>query len=238
MDCKKARKSIVLDHYGELGPDEQARLAEHLDACRECVAELEDTKRVFAFIDSGAQPATPLPDPEQAWRRIQSAIRREFRPERSPLSVGRRWVFAGAALVLVLVAGIFIGRTWFMPRTAPITTAQATPAAPSFKPVLAAYFETLKPVLIDYANSGATPPAGRAIVVDEKIIQMLQLDNALLKRKLAGKDRAAAELLDDIDLILREISHQESPDAASPGAIRDLIRQKDVLFKMNIIKTL
>ena len=67
---------------------------------------------------------------------------------------------------------------------------------------------------------------------------MLQLDNALLKRTLAGKDRAAAELLDDIDLILREISHQESPDAASPGAIRDLIRQRDVLFKMNIIKTL
>jgi len=238
MDCKKARKSIVLDHYGELGPDERARLAEHLKACRQCAAELEDTKRVFAFIDSDAQPATPLPDPEHAWRGIEAAIRRENRPERQPLSVGRRWAFTGAAFALVLIAGVFIGRTLFMPRNAPITTAQTTTTGPSLKSVLAAYFENLKPVLIDYANSVDAPPTGRAIVIDEKIVQMLQLDNALLKRTLAGKDRAAAELLDDIELILREISHQESPDAASPGAIRDLIRQRDVLFKMNIIKTL
>jgi hypothetical protein len=238
MDCKNARKFIVLDHYGELDPAEKARLAEHLKTCQTCATEREDTKRVFALIDATARPDVVLSDPDRAWQAIHSAIGRERAPALRPSLYGRRWALAGASLMLVLVAGIFIGRTWFAPRLKPEATAQAAVTGPSFQPILASYFDSLRPVLIDYTNSADSAPAGGAVVVDAGVIQRLQLDNALLKRRLAGKDRVAAELLDDIDLILREISHQETPGAASPAAIRDLIRQRDVLFKMNIIKTL
>jgi hypothetical protein len=238
MDCNKARKFIVLDHYGELPTADAAWLAEHLKACRACAAELEDTKRVFALIDKSAQPVAPLSDPDRAWQGIQSTIRLECSPERRSFRFGRRWALAGVALAFALVAGIFIGRNWLSFRVQPEKSARAVTSGPSLKSVLASHFEALGPVLIDYANSADASPSGGTVAVDMKIIQRLQLDNALLKRTLAGKDPAAAELLDDIDLILREISHQESPEAASPTEIRDLIRQRDVLFKMNIIKTL
>jgi hypothetical protein len=152
---------------------------------------------------------------------------------------GWRWAWAAPAFALVLLAGMVIGRTWVRPQGTPQPAAvQAATAGPSLGPVMASYFENLKPILMDYANVSNGAPSGRTIVVEEKVIRDLLLENIVLKRRLAGKDPAAAELLDDLDLILKEISHRDAPDAASAGTIRDLIRQRDVLFKMNIIKTL
>lgn len=64
----------------------------------------------------------------------------------------------------------------------------------------------------------------------------LLLQNVLLQKALSKKDPASADLLDNIDLILKEIINRDRPTAASPASIRDLIRQRDVLFKLEILK--
>jgi len=239
MDCKRAAEAIVLDHYGELEPDEKARLEDHLEACPKCAAERKAMEKVFALVDACAPAETPLPDPERTWREIQKKIQAGSAFGRRPRAFGWRWAWAAPVFALVLLAGIFIGRTWFRPQGTPQPAAiQAAAAGLSLKPVMASYFENLRPILMDYANVSNGAPSGRTIVVEEKVIRDLLLENIVLKRRLAGKDPAAAELLDDLDLILKEISHRDAPDAASAGTIRDLIRQRDVLFKMNIIKTL
>lgn len=239
MDCKDASRAIVLDHYGELGPAEKIRLEEHLKTCRTCAAALEETKRVFALIDAFAPAEAPYPDPERAWRGILAGIRSGPAAERRRPALVRRWAFAAAAVVLVFIAGIYVGRTRFGPRRVSLpATAGAAASGHSLQPAVASHFENLKPILMDYANFTGGSSGGRAIVIEEKVIRDLLLENIVLKRRLAGKDSAAAELFDDLDLILKEISHQEGPDAASSGTIRDLIRQRDVLFKMNVMKTL
>ena len=48
----------------------------------------------------------------------------------------------------------------------------------------------------------------------------------------------AAELLEDIDLVLREINNMDPDDPDTPGMIRSLIDQRDILFKINVKHTL
>ena len=46
------------------------------------------------------------------------------------------------------------------------------------------------------------------------------------------------ELLEDIDLVLREIKNLESGDQATSSMIRELIQQRQILFKIDVIQKL
>jgi len=240
MKCKNARRAIVLDYYGELPPAEKAGLEEHLRTCRKCGAEREETVRVFSLLEANPPGDIPVPDTGLVWSRIENRLDPKRAPERRPAPAWniRQWAMAGAALALVLAAGIFIGR-----RASPLPSPPA--ASPSsgpvrttaaLKPVLAGHLEDLKPLLLDYANYTPDDAAGATVVIDEEFLRALLFQNVLLRKALAGSDPAAAELLDDCDLILKEIINRDAPAAASPEDIRELIRGRDVLFKLEIIK--
>jgi hypothetical protein len=245
MNCKKARDIMILAHYGEAGTDDKTRLDEHLRGCPACAAEQSETLRLFALIDEHAPESAPAPDWERVWQGVRAEIAGEQpahlpapQPSHAPW---RRWAFAGPALALVLVAGILIGRFGLAPAPHPAVSAAAAPASNGgspngIRPAFAAYLEDLKPILLDYAHYvPGEKPEGR-VVVGEAALRALMLQNVLLKRKLAEKDPAAADLLDDLDLILKEIVNRGPHDTNSPADIRALIEKRDVLFKMEILK--
>ncbi len=252
MNCKKARELMVLDLYGEAGAPEKARLEEHLRSCAACTAEKAEMGRLFTLLDEHKPEEAPAADWEKAWTGIQSGIggkarAARFSPAPRPFVVPRwRRAFAGAALVMVLAAGIVIGRFGFGPAARPsgsgtqatvATAAMATVPAPNgIRPAFAAHLEDLKPILLDYAHYVPGEKAEGRVVVDEAALRTLMLQNVLLKRKLAEKDPAAADLLEDLDLILKEIVNRGAKDSTSPAVIRDLIEKRDVLFKMEILK--
>lgn len=238
MKCKQAKKLVVLDLYGELKEPSRPQLQEHLDHCPECRAEFDLTRKVFAVLDECDPAAEPAADWNRAWDRVQAGIsappaRRE--PGRVP---AWRWAYAGAGLVLVLAAGIFIGKYAFPPSSIPAgTQAAAVPATPNgIRPAFAAHLEDLKPILLDYAHFVPGKKSGQKTFVDADILRGLVLQNILLRRKLVEKDPAAADLLEDLDLVLKEITNRGTNDPQAPARIRDLIEQRDVLFKMEIMK--
>jgi len=239
MNCKLARRAVVLDYYGELSPAEKSELASHLGACRKCAAERDETLRMFALLEANPPEPAPAPHSERVWNRIESRLASAKAPARHRAWAAPQWSLAGAALVLVLVAGIFIGRSFFTPQAAVDLTAKATETsrpAPGVKSVLAGHLEDLKPLLLEYANYSPETASGRMVAVEENLLRALMLQNILLRDALAKSDPKAAELLDDCDLILKEILNRNRPTAASPGEIRNLIRERDVLFKLEIIK--
>ena len=242
MTCKKAREIMVLEYYGEAGADDKARLDEHLRECPACAAERSETRRLFALIDAHAPEDAPAPDWERVWRGVRTGIAGEPLTRRPAPAPWRRWAFAGAALTFVLVAGILIGRFGLAPAPHPAVSAAAAASnanggAPNgIRPAFAAYLEDLKPILLDYAHYVPGQNIKGRVVVDEAALRTLMLQNVLLKRKLAEKDPAAADLLDDLDLILKEIVNRGPNDTNSPAEIRDLIEKRDVLFKMEILK--
>jgi hypothetical protein len=57
-------------------------------------------------------------------------------------------------------------------------------------------------------------------------------------RLVAQNDPDAADLLEDIDLVLREIKNIENTDPDAAGMIQQLIRQRDILFKIDVLQKL
>ena len=239
MSHKHARRAVVLDYYGELSPAEKTELASHLRVCLDCAAERDEILRMFALLDADPPDPAPAPNSEGAWNRIESRLAPAKRPARRRVWAAPQWSLAGAALALVLAAGVFIGRNVFAPRPPAERTATAARTlrpAQALKPALAGHLEDLKPLLLEYAHYSPETASGRPVAVDENLLQALILQNVLLRQALAETDPKTAELLDDCDLILKEILNRNRPTAASPENIRDLIRSRDVLFKLEIIK--
>jgi hypothetical protein len=236
MKCKHAREAVVLDLYGELPAEDKERLEAHLRTCRTCAAERDETLRLAAFLE--AHPPVPVPEPnrDRVWRGVEAALTSRPAPARRRFSFSRQWSFAGAVLILVLVVGIFIGRTVFSPAGEPMAAAGPVSAGAAMKPVLAGHLEDMKPLLLEFANAAAGTDPDRRILVNEAIVRALLLQNNLLRKALLKSNPDAADLLDDCDLILKEIINRDRPTSASPADIQDLIRKRGVMFKLEILK--
>jgi hypothetical protein len=249
MNCKNARQAVVLDHYGELDEKDRIDLEAHLRGCAACAADREETRRVLALVSTQGSAAVPRLDSEHSWRLVRAGIRDAAR-RRPAFAPGLRWGLAGAGLTLVLIAGILIGRFGLKngPAPSPVSAKSAVSAVPSgsasvlsaasLQPVLATHLEDLRPVLLDFANSVGNGKPGAVVSVDERLLRGLMLQNLLLRRALNGHDPAATELLDDLDLVLREIVNAKSPGGATTEQVRDLIKDRGILFRMQILKTI
>jgi hypothetical protein len=222
------------------------RLEDHIRTCPDCTADREETRRVLALVT--VRRAEPVPDfdPESSWRKIRAGIQSPRRTRYSFLASIPTWGWAGAGLSLVLVAGILIGRFGFKSAPEPpaarggeTISVAALAASPelSIRPALASHLDDLRPVLLDFANSVRTKTPGPEITIDQRLLRGLLLQNILLRRALNGNDPAAAELLDDLDLVLKEILNGKGPGGASPAQVRNLILDRSILFRMQILKT-
>ena len=153
-----------------------------------------------------------------------------------------RWVPAAAAIVLVFVLGIYLGRFWPSSQSEMVAQEEAViqeEGTSGFtQATLVQHFESLKPLLIDYANYATTEKEDSQIVVDRSIVRNLLVQNYLLLRMVAKDNPEAADLLEDIDLVLREIKNLENGDPNASRMIRELIQHRKILFKIDVLQQL
>jgi anti-sigma factor RsiW len=120
MKCAAAREWISDYVDGNLDPGREAEIKAHLEDCRECRELAAD----FAAIVRGAKSLGSLEPSPAVWPRITARVK-EARPEAPARPRERRswlqafwkhagWVYAGAAaLVLVIAGGIIVRQgTW------------------------------------------------------------------------------------------------------------------------------
>jgi len=237
VNCKKAKKYIILGLYEELAEGEKAELGDHLRRCPSCERELSLTKKIFTLLDQFQPAEGPETDRDRSWSDIRSRLLSAPAKPRTS-ATGLRWALAGTSAAIVLVAAFFIGKFGRAPvsgRTWPAAlSGSLSPDATG--PAFSAHLDDVKPILLDYAHFTPGEKTGREIAVDEDALRGLILQNVLLKRRLIGKDPAAAEFLDDVELVLREITNRGTDSPQSPAQIRDLIERRDILFKMEILR--
>lgn len=115
MDCAAVR--TVLDAYalGELSGPLPAAVQAHLGGCRGCHAELQRQNRLTRLL--AAVPVPAMPDNLMA-HLLHTAQLRNQRRER----LWRKGIAAAAVLVLGVVLGVFLSRTW-PGMTAPVSGA-------------------------------------------------------------------------------------------------------------------
>ncbi len=233
MKCKKYREQIILRYYGELSKIESNKLEEHLKLCPECVEELKSTYEVFSLMDKAEVEDIPQADWNKCWGGINTQIQKP-QYKSKPFSLFPRWAPIAAAAVFVFALGIFLGRFWQTEKT---TLDSPPPHSLNYLDIsLQEHFDNLKPLLIEYANYSPDVNNGDQIVMDRKMVQGLLIQNFLLMKTLAKNNPASALLLEDIELVLREITNLESGDNFTQSLIKELIDQRDILFKMEILQ--
>ncbi|MFC2166096.1 anti-sigma factor family protein [Acidobacteriota bacterium] len=247
MKCKTHREQIVLYLYGDLTEKEKAELEDHIKGCPECAADLAYTQDVFRILDDTKVESVPEADWDRCWSTINTNITDKVnKHERKKLFLLPGWAYAGASLVLIFVLGIAIGRFWLPSRSqttvadvAEPTTEQQIGVTPQYaQQSLNDHFEDLKPLLVEYANYTNEGNGKEMGTLDKEALKNLLIQNYLLKKIVAESNPSALEILEDLDLVLREIKNQRSDDKSASSLIKGLIQERDILFKMDVLKTI
>ncbi|NIO48165.1 MAG: hypothetical protein GTN73_01810 [Candidatus Aminicenantes bacterium] len=232
MKCKKYEEKIILHLYGELGEKEGAELENHINECPECSRDFAYTKKVFKALDKSKEEI-PEANWEKCWREIDAGAHKKSTLQKN-FFLFPRWAYAGAALLLVFVLGAIIGRFLFFPGQRVSDEQALIPGSIQF--TLQEYFEELKPVLVEYANYTSAEKREETIFMDKEIARNLLIQNILLRSIVAKTDPTLVQLLDDVDIVLKEISNLKKEDRQTPSLIRELIQEREILFKMEVLQ--
>lgn len=226
---------MILLLYGELEDRKRIELEDHLKGCPDCVEDFAYTKRVFRVLDDSRSECLPETDWEKSWRNIDSHIKLSPRSRRRPALVPR-WVYAATAVLFIFIVGVVIGRFW--PASTGDPSAQPSVSQAYVDQSLQQYLEDLRPILVEYANYTPEEKGEETIVMDKRVAHSLLIQNLLLRNVVAKTNSSLLPFLDDVDIVLKEISNLDIDDKQTPSLIKDLIREREILFKMEIIKTL
>lgn len=234
MKCKKYEEKLILYLYGELDEKERAEIENHINECPECSRDVAYTKKVFKALDK-SEEEIPEANWEKCWRKIDAGVYKKPSMKKS-FFLFPRWTYAAAALLLVFVLGAIIARfLFFSGQQAPDEQALS---ASSIQFTLQEYFEELKPMLVEYANYTSSEKGEETILMDKEIARGLLIQNILLKSIVAKADPTLVQLLDDVDIVLKEISNLKKEDRQTPALIKELIQEREILFKMEILQTI
>lgn len=267
INCKKF-KDIVVDalyDYDKLSGEDKRLFHAHLTTCPACAGEYEEMIGVLALMDQRDKPEMGEEFWDSYYLRLLEKMKESEEKEKNKIKnkiwlllkkwwenfkfdIKRlRWVLYPAAALLLVVLGIAIGRYLYLPSVPGEEEELISSAFSSerkISPVVAEHFETLRPMLIDCANYNAqeTSSGEDFVLIDKKILKKLALQNLLLKRIAArGNDVVLTQLLEELELILLELSNAEPGESNGDiagdetiGRIRDILKKNDTLFKMKI----
>ncbi len=229
MNCEQFQEVLVERIYGRLPADREAALQRHAGKCAGCKAALERTFEIQNVFDPGED--IPLPDFDRSWRSIQARTRR--RTWRWPvLYPVRRFSMAAAAVALVFVIGVFAGRSLFSPEPEP------NAAGPGFQGMtsIAAYTESLEPLLLDFANQRGQETDEELAELTRRVTVDMLAQTRLLKRAAArGGDEQLYILLDDIELVLISMANLGGQNGDVAAQLLEQIRHKSLLNRIKQI---
>ncbi|MBE0432069.1 zf-HC2 domain-containing protein [candidate division WOR-3 bacterium] len=112
MKCSKVRRKLSRYLDGEVCPDEQRLLSEHLELCRECQAELAALSRLGDVLNSTLEGMEIQPF---FMTRLRQCVREEVRPAMIIEKIRRVAVAAATAvgIVVSLLIGNQAGKTLY-----------------------------------------------------------------------------------------------------------------------------
>lgn len=264
-NCKDF-KDIVVDalyNYDQLSEKDKRLFHAHLTTCPACAGEYEEMAGVLALMDQRDKPEMGEEFWDSYYQRLLEKMKESEEKEKNKIKnkiwlwlkkwwekftfdIQRlRWVLYPAAALLLIVLGIAIGRYVYLPSISEKgeeLIGSTLSSERKINPVVVDHFETLRPLLIDCANYNAqeTGKGEEFVLIDKKTLKKLALQNLLLKRIAArGNDMVLTQLLEELEMILLELSNAEPGETNGDitgketiGRIRDILKENDTLFKM------
>ncbi|MEO6323160.1 MAG: hypothetical protein ABIT01_03430 [Thermoanaerobaculia bacterium] len=222
----------LLEHHHEGG----RRSTSHLEACTSCRARLEALDAFLQAVtlarddvpergdaygrDVWRRIAPRLEEPPKAFSRVGDVLREFFAP--------RTLMLAGGVAALVVVA-FLAGRVSRVPEPMAIS---AEARERILRAAVGEHLQRTQRVLLELSNSGgqslpSAPARAEELVGESRLYRQTALQNG---------DAAMASLLDDLERLLLEIAHAQTPlSAEERDAFRLRIEKNGVLFKSRIL---
>jgi len=104
MNCTQVRDSLAEYQLGGLTEEQRREVAQHLEGCADCRAELAVLER----LDELLAPAERVGAPADMWSRIQPRLRSRRAPWWQGLLASPRPAIAAAAAMLLAIAGVWL----------------------------------------------------------------------------------------------------------------------------------
>ncbi len=253
--CEKCRSLLVDALYDELSPKDKNFFDRHTSSCPACAAEYRAMKETLQIMKRRVRPE-PGPDFwDGYWERLSLRLEKDKASGRVSLpwwrNLGRDWRFAprwalqAAAAVVLLVIGVWVGRTVLGPRPAPVEIARQTAPVPAIQPagsdpVLRArdYFDRSKLVLLALVNydPASDDPYALNLPQQKQVSQELVSKAGRLKSDLNHpRQRRLRELVTDLETILLQIANLEAEnDLEAVGFVKQGVENRGILLKINL----
>lgn len=233
MICKHIEETIWLYLYDELSESERSELKNHLDSCQTCHRKFEKSSQLFQILDKTADR-----DISPRWGYYWSNILNRItgKESRKWLKLpALKWGSALGGFLLCLILGIFIGRMLLVPPQEQTSTSLLR-SDKLFQAVLENYFDDLKPLMVDLANSSLSGEQTYPEPRDKEIIESLLIQTQLLRRRFAHRNNLYLNaFLIDIELILIDFNNTRPGDKASFESIQDVINDKSIPLKISLL---
>jgi hypothetical protein len=251
--CKKCRDLLVPALYGELESKDEIFFKSHLSSCPACAAEFKGMTETLETMDLRLRPEPGQEFWEGYWDRLNRRMEKEEAAAESlPPSTGERlsrifglsprWVFQAAAALVLVVLGVFIGRTIFPPHQTAVDVAQQTaPLEPAESdPTLRArdYFDRSMPVLLALVNYDSSSEDSYALdlPLQKRISQELVIQAGTLKSDLKEPgQRRLRELVIELETVLLQIANLEAEnDLEAVAFVKQGVESGGLLLKINL----
>ena len=227
-------EDLVMLYYRETGlmdhstPDE---LRAHLAQCPRCRTAYQGLMKVLEVCDQLPVPEPHIAFESRMWNRLEPQLH-PLHSRFNPFSFfSTRW-FAAAAVAAMLIAAFFAGR-FTRPARRPAAAVLAMTADGRQRVLLIElgdHLERSEMMLTDLANLPATESATELASTRQRARTLLG-ENRLYRQTAAqSADPAVAQVLDDLDRLLLDISH-----GVDPSEIKERIDSESLLFKLRVL---
>jgi hypothetical protein len=224
-------EDLVMYFYRESDPAEREKLQAHLEQCGPCRAAYQRLEKVLAACDELPVPEPHLAFESRMWNRIEPQLhplkRREGWWESAQGWLNSRWMAAAAVAAMLLVA-FFAGRFTRPSSTTPKLVAITADGSQRVLLVaLGDHLERSQMVLTELANSpnglGDSP-------LERERARTLVSENRMYRQTSAEADPAMAQVLDELERVLLDISH-----GTDTREIKARIDSESLLFKLRVL---
>jgi len=246
---------IVEALYGELALEENSILEKHLKECASC---RKDYEEMAATVKTMSRRIRSEPDAEffeGYWDRLAERMDKErvihttaAKGWKSVMfgsqKVFPRWAYQAAASILLVVVGIFLGRTLFTPDR--VMQEQVTMAKAVSEPATQVnvsqraldYIQRSKLIVLAIANFDpeSQDPYALNLPYQQQISKELVQEASSLKEELDDRrQHRLQELVSDLEVILLQIANlEEESDMSAIELVQDGVKSRGILFKIHL----
>ena len=239
-ECNKYER--IMDGYicETLRDTESKKLETHMQDCPACARTFAEIKGTYSFIGSGGAEA-PTPDWDTSWRIIRKQVMEKTTTRKDTgfgfkwgYKWGYKWALSAAVAVIIFLLGIFVGK--YLTMAPGTSTPGKEDIAYKLQAALKDHVENIKPVILQYANYSRAAEIRESIPIDREIAAELLAKNRLLQGQMEHeKNKYMLQLLEELDMILTEISNLTADEPENFLLIKELIKMKGTLLKIELI---